>query len=115
MRISDWSSDVCSSDLEEGNFIVQAIDPATAQHTDTTFNWAFVSFENPIEFEGTDGLGTPDIVMPDDQILPPIDPLNFATACIDSYTPREDRNSIYASTDDTTLNRKDGKPPIAVS
>src|SRR3546814_6242327 len=33
MRISDWSSDVCSSDLPRGNFSVMPRDPARTRRT----------------------------------------------------------------------------------
>lgn len=87
---------------EEGGFVVQTIDPATAQPIDSAFNWAFVSFEDPIAFSGSDDLGEPNIVLPDDQFLPPIDPLDFAEACIDTYNPQEDRDSVYASIENGT-------------
>jgi len=86
----------------EGGFVVQTIDPVTAQPVDGAFNWAFVSFEDPIEFTGSDDLGEPNIALPDDQFTPPIDPLDFATACIDTYTPQEDRDSIYSSIENGT-------------
>jgi hypothetical protein len=80
-----------------GNFVVQSLDPRTANPIDTVFNWAFISFENPIKFKGSDNLGEPNIVLPPNEMPPPIDPLNFATACIDTYHVGEDRNSIYES------------------
>lgn len=80
-----------------GNFVVQALDPKTVTPIDTAFNWAFVSFENPIKFKGSDNLGVPNIVLPPGELPPPIDPLDFATACLDTYSPQEDRNSVYES------------------
>ena len=86
----------------DGNFVIQALDPKTATPMDTAFNWAFVSFEDPIKFEGSDNLGNPDIVLPPDELPEPIDPLNFASACLDTYNQREDRDSIYDSIENGT-------------
>src|SRR3546814_2729582 len=51
MRISDWSSDVCSSDLLTGS-------PATKQHIDELLGWLFDHQQAPPEGDPVTGAWT---------------------------------------------------------
>src|SRR3546814_16205378 len=56
MRISDWSSDVCSSDLEPGNTITYSITAPMTLVEDMTFEQAY-AFMDQWVIEALGGLG----------------------------------------------------------
>src|SRR3546814_6804465 len=106
MRISDWSSDVFSSDLALSRFVVTELRPGTETSSDDEIvDYIRQSGQTPYHPIGTCKMGNDDLAVVDDRLrVRGIDRLRVVDASIMPTMPSSNTNAAALDRKSTRLN-----------